>query len=104
MYLTEEEAKTKWCPEVRWPDEQGTWNRMESMIKRWFGWSGKYPYPDEACNCIASECMMWRQEHVRYELSKKFSEMSDEELVEGATKPSKMEFGNRGYCGLGGKP
>jgi len=48
MLLTEAEAKTKWCPQIRYGNEPGC-NR---------NWT-----PEGAemlvC-CIASECMMWR--------------------------------------------
>lgn len=46
MLLTEEEAKTKWCPQARSgePDEGSGWNR----------------YKDHGCCCIASECAAWR--------------------------------------------
>ena len=45
--MTEEEAKSKWCPMVRciWyptPTDSG-WNRVSENV-----------------NCVGSECMMWR--------------------------------------------
>lgn len=43
MLLTEEEAKTKWCP----------MSRMEGNNRHW----GSQKY---ISSCIASECMMWR--------------------------------------------
>ena len=42
--MTEAEAKTKWCPMVRYDDQMA--NRDE-------------PHHSNA-NCIASACMMWR--------------------------------------------
>ena len=49
--MTEEEAKTKWCPMVRMNlcyeagKEVGSWNRDGGD-----------------CMCIASDCMMWRRD------------------------------------------
>lgn len=74
MILTEEEARTKWCPEVRFvigpntPTWQGSW--WDSR-----GETGKPPL------CIASNCMMWR-----------WFDTSDP--VKAST----------GYCGKAGKP
>ena len=39
--MTEEEARTKWCPHVRFPDAG---NRSEYYNSK----------------CIASDCMMWK--------------------------------------------
>ena len=46
--MTEDEAKTKWCPHVRFTsnDERMYDNRPSR-------------HPDTAC-CIASDCMAWR--------------------------------------------
>lgn len=67
MIVTEEEAKKKWCPFVRHEgDKGGSWNRTVSAMKRIFGWDGGNPYPEETCNCIASECMAWRWAHMRH--------------------------------------
>jgi hypothetical protein len=49
MYLTEEEAREKWCPV--YGRGIGT---VENEAGRTLG-----TYNDEL-NCIASECMMWR--------------------------------------------
>lgn len=54
MLLTEEEAKTKWCPEVKIllspPQYEGGPHYI--MTNR---------YNDSSYNCIASECMMWKK-------------------------------------------
>jgi hypothetical protein len=55
--MTEEEAKTKWCPMVRFEigPQNAAWqnvaysNRGEEFSPR-------------VCRCIASDCMMWRGE------------------------------------------
>lgn len=54
--MTEDEAKTKWCPFVRvlldTPDLKGTGNRLSSL-------EADLDNPVQA-RCIASDCMAWR--------------------------------------------
>jgi hypothetical protein len=76
--MTEEEAKQKWCPQVR--------------TLMWVGEKAEHPlisnravdeadgYDERHC-CIGSDCMMWRWIY----------------LQNGEKTP-------RGFCGLGGKP
>ena len=53
--MTEEEAKKKWCPMVRYDSDGGTFNR--GYVN---GWLNDHPHNLNAlCNCIASDCMMW---------------------------------------------
>ncbi|MGW8145077.1 MAG: hypothetical protein ACWGN2_11830 [Anaerolineales bacterium] len=73
MY-TEDEAKTKWCPEYQVSGADGFNNRDDVP-----------GYP----RCIASECMHWR-----WIIMPMFD--ADTYLGEGQT--------DRGYCGLSGKP
>jgi hypothetical protein len=51
--MTEEEAKTKWCPHARCTNSTYTESANREPTS----------YPTEslngACNCIASDCMMW---------------------------------------------
>lgn len=57
MLMTEEEAKTKWCPQVRYGAFQ------EPAANRW-----KQSAPEDQphalnpvpCRCIGSDCMAWR--------------------------------------------
>jgi hypothetical protein len=76
MY-TEKEAKKKWCPMAKETAfGVGSFNKTSD---------GK---PVTSCNCIASECMMWR--------------WRETVLTQGTTIP--MPQGNpSGYCGLAGK-
>lgn len=53
MLVTEEEAKTKWCPEVRTGFEGD-----ENRDREWDG-SGTEPVPEHYA-CIGSKCMAWR--------------------------------------------
>ena len=100
MYLTEEEAKKKWCPQAR--------EEARSEVQTSHGGAHVGPTtrismtainrrrekmgPNYLTRCIASECMMWR-------MSPKIGELQaiDESLD---CKPRPDE----GYCGLGGKP
>jgi hypothetical protein len=45
--MTEKEAKTKWCPHVRWFGNAKDYDDM-------------YPNRGDDAACIASECMSWR--------------------------------------------
>jgi len=80
--MTEETAKTKWCPMVRivighkddiWQN-RAVKNRAEFVAKGC----------PEIC-CIASDCMMWRWELTREEAQNGYQ-------------------AKKGYCGFGGKP
>jgi hypothetical protein len=47
--MTEEEAKTKWCPVVRHTkDNEGAFYTTNGQSSKSFQW------------CIASDCMRWR--------------------------------------------
>lgn len=76
--LTEEEAKTKWCPFVRLT-RAGTGSIVNNRGK----WS------DNINRCIASQCMAWR-------------------IGKEKAKPQRAgyptEYENTGFCGLAGKP
>lgn len=112
--LTEEEAKTKWCPHVRnvlpLDEGNGSFNRGNPEDPAGLSHSDGYQ-----CNCIASACMAWRwhdQVHHRdVELWSKsrntrvhsaYSDDSDWRPVSGNKDdepPSAV-----GYCGLAGSP
>ena len=79
--MTEEEAKTKWCPyqEIRLSMVAST---LANIISRWPNDAEKFTKAvNENRNCIASGCMMWRT------------------TLHG-TEGKVYE----GYCGLSGKP
>lgn len=77
MYLTEEEAKHKWCPEVRICDGIApfAFNKHQGPEK----------VSDVPNRCIASDCMMWRWR-------------------EDAKPDGLGSFHTKGYCGLAGRP
>ena len=56
--MTEADARKKWCPFARthlpWVDNDGEVRAMASVNRYDNGG------PDDACLCIASDCMAWR--------------------------------------------
>jgi|LSQX01.3.fsa_nt_gb hypothetical protein len=75
--MTEEEAKTKWCPMVRHTkDNEGAFYTTNGQSSKSFQW------------CIASDCMMWRW----------YERISNNNLN---TKDQQEKI--KGYCGLAGK-
>ncbi len=73
--LTEEQARTKWCPFAQVEYDKFPVNRLYSE-----------PNPG-ACHCNASDCMAWRW-------------FVETEQTEGSTST----VPERGYCGLAGRP
>ena len=81
--MTEDEAKTKWCPMVRHEgDENGSFNRGNPGDEI----NDHDKNRGTLCNCIASDCMMWVVD------TPKGSSRS-----EGMTVNSTHEYG---HCGL----
>lgn len=68
--MTEDESKEKWCPfkNAYYVDRDDDYT----------------PFNNDNCKCMASECMMWRWEHMSV----------------GEADYNTPE----GYCGLAGKP
>ncbi len=77
--MTEQEAKTKWCPFVRYVVIHQETN---AAVNRWMSTSDKQLNPEPA-HCIGSDCMAWRQ-------------------TSEYQHPN--EHIKTGYCGLAGKP
>ena len=78
--MTEEEAKTKWCPIVRIAHENVVANRTD-------GYGSNDVYKTQCC--IASECMMWRWGKIPHC------------FVNGVEREN-YPSSEKGYCGLGG--
>jgi hypothetical protein len=103
--MTEQEAKEKWCPMVRFKigaDDQAWQNKAYTNRAEEFG-------PDK-CVCCASRCMMWRVEHKK---EQREGHSGGKELLftrgfETGREPKQVsydlwELPATGYCGLGGK-
>ena len=85
--MTEDEAKTKWCPFVRYqPARKFSFGRIKAAINRWLDDDDKQLNP-EPCHCIGSECMAWRDDKSANQCAN-----------------ARMENQDHGYCGLAGKP
>lgn len=94
MLLTEDEAKTKWCPFARLGEIGATYNRTG---------------PVAGLQCIASDCAAWRdvprERHLHDKrtgarISSALSENSEWRLA----NPDEPSPASRGYCGLAGRP
>lgn len=72
--MTEDEAKTKWCPMVR--AESATRHLVDGSVE---------------ANCIGSACMMWRTPAIKLN-GLTMSEIDDLQNISA----------DNGYCGLAG--
>ncbi len=94
MILTEEDAKTKWCPFSRtmvWRNSLG--GSSATAVNRWADEDG--PALPTACICLGSGCMAWRWK-------REFVFKADGvqvHLVDEVVEPP-----IHGYCGLAGRP
>lgn len=77
--MTEDEAKTKWCPFVRVHGGDLSFNRYAAADNPAFN-----------CTCLGSACMAWRWRWI-----------PEMEISRGAHL---IESKTEGYCGLAGKP
>ena len=84
--MTENEARTKWCPMYRNTELSGRQtNRDDPGMLADDSLFTSYPF------CLASSCMMWRWE-----------KRSDYTMFENDGNIS-IQRTSYGYCGLGGK-
>lgn len=99
--MTEDEAKTKWCPFARVLIDDGDGGHRTSANRLEMGGE---PGPDldwPTPRCIASECMAWRQ---TVTVAKT---IGGEPLQSGRayiTADIETVTTRVGYCGLAGKP
>ena len=101
--MTEDEAKTKWCPESIFAVDSPT----GQSGNRWDNGDGSSTgsYANNACNCLGSACMAWRR-------IKDISNLAEIEkarqlmAVGSGYYKIEPEFKNteHGYCGKAGKP
>lgn len=103
MLLTEQQAKTKWCPHarvIRWE----TTNEPDRSTDHLIGGVnrdalGRTKNPG-SCRCIAGECMAWRWESVESWNKRPAQPLPmDDALCE----PDTVSW-RHGYCGLSGRP
>ena len=100
--MTEDEAKTKWCPHVRDATEDlGTYNRWYKWVKEMAvgGMQNKITNVlDDGCTCIGSECMAWRWDLKGAVMEPDHSRGQDDVLFRFEND------GRHGFCGLAGRP
>lgn len=101
--MTEDEAKTKWCPHA----VPAHWSFNEANIVR------DASQTSSECLCLASRCMSWRWVHT---LRNGMGKDETEKLVADDWKVTSWQVGvhgatfslskrtDHGYCGLSGKP
>lgn len=111
--LTEEQAKTKWCPQVRFDGEDSTFNRGYQSEDPLNMRNGRTQY---ICNCLGSGCMMWRWGKIpanyRSSIPREGWEhiTDDDELAEYDTSEpfwrepdAERDERRLGWCGLAGR-
>ena len=130
VIVTEEEAKTKWCPfarvlpcdQVQEAEKRPTLvARLQTYYNRIARTSGDNTTldpPNESTSCIASACMAWRQAQSRCVAEQTLPE--DQQLVGASHDEARAagwvdsysvgyprhwsKFEPQGYCGLAGTP
>jgi hypothetical protein len=106
--VTEDEAKTKWCPFARTveTDGRGSTNGRNRVAST--GVAEKVLAAELlGAQCIASACMAWR-----WSLDSDFNgppnlhkdEAEVDRRFAAITDPNKSSFRKGGYCGLAGQP
>jgi hypothetical protein len=102
--LTEDEAKTKWCPEarVKWAKRNGDGNNWSTRdgdpafnVVRIERAGDEY----HVGSCVGSSCMMWRW-HEPWTSSTEEG-VGGDLVLRLSRKPGEPK---RGFCGLAGRP
>lgn len=104
--MTEDEAKTKWCPFARSlvvMREKGTETILSSVTaNRWTGNVAHTPSPETQPRCLGSDCMAWRWE-VNHDGT--FNMMLSGPTLEVEERvPNFVQSATEGFCGLAGAP
>lgn len=86
--MTEDEAKTKWCPFVRNDYALTGGNRYKEA-------------PHKVAPCIGSACMAWRWRDLAGEWDRRENKI---EQANGRQCEPPPSFPKVGYCGLAGRP
>ncbi len=111
--MTEDEAKTKWCPQYQVATSGGdvsstfeTDNRPEEHEqigeKEWRRTGFMHPM----ARCIGSACMAWRLGSEAFERATGKTVRNPLERIHQGAKASDFDlrWSNTGYCGLAGRP
>ena len=93
--MTEDEARTKWCP----------------FVQRSISINDQHPDAGASTdnrtgpnqNCIASACMAWRVSETVDEQENHFVRQNNTRLARQQDALPMPEFKDQGYCGLAGK-
>jgi hypothetical protein len=111
IVITEDEAKTKWCPQARYETGEGGGNRwrldMSAIVID--------PMNPPPCRCIASACMAWRFVDQEFRRDVELWSKSKNERVNSAYsddaewRPVRGKKDDdpppaTGFCGLAGAP
>ena len=102
MILTEQEAKERWCPFVRYTSIRG------QGINRWVDDADRQVNPEPA-RCIASQCMAWRwgQPSTETKWFAKPPETDEWRFASGENNGAnytRARPNRRGFCGLAWRP
>ena len=90
--MTEDEAREKWCPHVRYRSDRFP----EGGINRWTAQGDTQDMPS-MCYCIASKCMAWR-----WAVSPADVKAAERQVVRDSLAIEALDRGPTGYCGLAG--
>lgn len=94
--MTEEEAKTKWCPHVRSVcgrrNQDNSLGVLSGSVFNSVWVEDEKDQPIRECYCIGSACAMWRWDE------------GQPAPIPGCSDKLQRERPGNGYCGLAGKP
>ena len=89
--MTEEEAKTKWCPHA-----------VASHTNPRAGFDDATKDSRPVFPCIASACMAWRWDAMAH--GEALDDWWEAANIAGVQRGPEPELASFGYCGLAGKP
>ena len=97
--MTEDEARNKWCPMVRYvPNRPFSFGRIVAAVNRWIDDEDTQLSPDP-CQCIASDCACWEWDIGIYHATRdKFLEPG--ESYSSTDRTLELPRKDRGHCGL----
>jgi hypothetical protein len=95
--MTEDEAKTKWCPFAR---QVGTIDNAVGSPQN--GFSGNRFPDDRVSLCLGSACMAWRVRHQWFDNAQQDPSWVD--YAPYAFEPGEGQERDDGFCGLAGRP